>query len=71
MKPLFRIGLVALILGIAAFLIPVPRQERHGVKLDGTSVGVQTTSQERLPLWVGGVLVVVGGAMMIAGGRKA
>jgi hypothetical protein len=71
MRPLFWIGLVVLVLGIAAFIVPVPRQERHGVKVADTNIGVETTSRERLPLWVGGALVVVGGVIVIAGGRKA
>ncbi len=71
MRPLFWVGLVVLVLGIAGFIVPVPRQERHGIKVGDTNIGVETTSRERLPLWVGGVLVVVGGVMMVAGGRKA
>ena len=70
MRPLFWVGLVVLVLGIAAFLVPITRQEKHGVKLDGASVSMQTTSRERLPLWVGAVLVFVGGAMMVSGARQ-
>jgi hypothetical protein len=70
MKPLFWIGLLLVILGIAAFIVPVPRSESHGIRVGDASIGVQTHSSERLPLWVGGVGVVVGAVMMVAGSRK-
>jgi hypothetical protein len=70
MKPMFWIGLLLIILGIAAFVVPVPRNETHGIRVGDASVGVQTRSSERLPVWVGGLLVALGGVMMIAGGRK-
>jgi hypothetical protein len=70
MKPLMWIGLLLLVVGIAAFIVPVPRTERHGIRVGDASVGVQTQSSERLPVWVGGLLVVVGGVMMLAGGRR-
>ena len=69
MRPLFWVGLVALLLGIASFFVAIPNREEHGVKVGGASIGVQTTSKQKLPPYVGAILVAGGLAMMIAGGR--
>lgn len=70
MKALFWVGLVILILGIASFFVSVPQRERHGVELGGASVGIETKSSERLPKYVGLVMIVGGIGMMLAGGRS-
>ena len=53
MKPLFWVGLVLLILGLASLVIAVPRNEREGIKVGGVSVGVEPgTTKRRHPLLV-------------------
>jgi hypothetical protein len=70
MKALFVVGLIIVVLGIASFFIPLPRTERHGIDAGDIHVGVNTRHDELLPPYVGVGLIVVGGALMVAGGRK-
>lgn len=70
MKALFVVGLIIVVLGIASFFIPLPRTERHGVDAGDIHVGVNTHHDELLPPYVGVGLIVVGGALMVVGGRK-
>ena len=70
MKALAWIGVVLLVLGILAFLVPVPHSESHGVKMGDASIGITTRSNEKLPPVVGGILCAVGAVVLIAGMRK-
>jgi hypothetical protein len=70
MKPLFVVGLIVLVLGIASFFVALPHTENHGVKLGDASIGVQTHDSQKLPPAVGAVLVVGGILMMVVAGRK-
>jgi hypothetical protein len=70
MKPVSWIGLVLLILGILAFLVPVPQRETHGFKVGDASVGITTQSSQKLPPVVGGILCAVGALMLVSGSRK-
>ena len=70
MKPLFAVGLVILILGIASLFVPIPKKERAGLEVGGVSLGVETTHKETVSPIVSGVLILAGAAMMIAGKRK-
>jgi hypothetical protein len=69
MKPLFAVGLVILILGVASLFVPIPRKERSGVQVGGVSLGVETTHKETVSPIVSGVLILAGAGMMIAGKR--
>ena len=72
MKMLFGVGLVVLILGIASFFVPIPKQENHGIKVGDAKIGVQTEHSERISPTVSVVLNLGGAGMMIAGkGSKA
>ncbi|MGH9513478.1 MAG: hypothetical protein ACRD2U_15210 [Terriglobales bacterium] len=71
MKPLFTIGLVVLILGILSFFIPVPHSEHHGVSAGDVHMGITTHSEDRVPLAVSIVLLVVGAGMMIGGRARS
>ena len=71
MKLLFAVGLVVLILGIASFFVPFPRQENHGIKAGDIKIGVQTEHKERISPIVSAVLILGGAGMMIAGGRRS
>ena len=70
MKAMFAIGLILVILGIASLFVPIPQKERHGVEIGDVSLGVETTSREKVSPIVSGVLVLAGAGMMIAGSRK-
>ncbi|HYG99501.1 MAG TPA: hypothetical protein VD837_10255 [Terriglobales bacterium] len=70
MKALFWAGLVIAILGVASFFLSVPREEQHGIEVGGASVGVETQSSQRLPPYVGVIMIVGGLGMMLAGGRS-
>jgi hypothetical protein len=67
MKMLFWIGLVVLILGVVSLLVPIPRNEREGFKAGGISIGVETQHSEKVSPIVGGVMILAGAGMMIAG----
>jgi len=71
MKALSLVGALLLILGILSFIIPVPHQEKHGVKIGDAKFSIQTESSEKLPPAVGIVLVAGGVIALIAGLRKA
>ena len=70
MRPLAIIGIIVLVLGILAFVVPVPHAEHHGVNLGDASVGITTHHDQTLPPAVGGVLCVVGAVLLIAGFRR-
>jgi hypothetical protein len=70
MKALLIIGLVIVVLGILSFFVPVPHTERHGLDAGDIHVGVNTHHDEMLPPYVGVILIVVGGGVMVVGGRK-
>jgi len=68
---LFAIGLIVLVLGILSFFVPIPHTERHGVDAGDIHIGVNTHHSDLLPRYVGVVLVVIGGGLMVAGRRKS
>jgi drug/metabolite transporter (DMT)-like permease len=70
MRPLVWIGIVVLVLGILAFVVPVPTSHTHGIKMGDTSLGVTTHSDEKLSPIVGGVLCAAGVVLLVAGSRK-
>jgi len=69
MKLLLGVGLVVLILGLASFFIPIPRNEREGLKAGSVDIGVDIRHKEHVSPIVSTVLVAVGAGMMIAGAR--
>ncbi|MBA3916130.1 MAG: hypothetical protein H0X25_20260 [Acidobacteriales bacterium] len=69
MKPLFIVGLLVLILGLASFFIPFPSQEHHGVKVGGADIGVTTEHDQHVSPAISVVLLVAGAGLMIAGRR--
>lgn len=66
MKVLMIVGIVLLILGVLSFVVPVPHSEHHGVSFGDAHVGVTTHDDEKVPIAVSVVLVVVGAGLMIA-----
>lgn len=70
MKTLFWVGLVVLILGFASLVVPIPRNERHGMEAGGMSIGVETQSEEKVSPILSAVMILGGVGMMIAGKGK-
>jgi hypothetical protein len=69
-KGLAWVGLILLVLGILAFVVPVPHRESHGVKMGDASIGITTKSNEKLPPVVGGILCGIGAVVLIFGMKK-
>ena len=70
MKALFVVGLIIVVLGILSFFVPVPHTEHRGLDAGDIHVGVNTHHDDMLRPYVGVGLIVVGGVLMVAGGRK-
>jgi hypothetical protein len=64
------IGLVVLVLGIGSFFVAMPEKHREGIKIGSASVGVETTTSQKLPVYVSVILVVGGISMVLAGSRS-
>jgi H+/Cl- antiporter ClcA len=69
-KPLFWIGLVVLILGIASLVVPLPHTERDAVTAGGVSLVVEAKHQEKLSPVLSAVLIL-GGLGAMAFGRRS
>ena len=70
MKSTSLIGIVLLILGVLTLVLPIPRRESRGVKIDDTKIGIQTETREKVPSAVGIVLLAGGAVALILGSRK-
>ena len=70
MKSSMLVGVVLLVLGVLAFVIPIPQREDHSVKIGDAKIGVQTQSSQKLPPAVGIVLVSGGVLALVLGSRK-
>jgi len=64
------LGILLVVLGVLAFLVPVPHREEHGVSIGDARFGVQIERREKLPPAVGVVLVAAGAVALLIGGRK-
>ena len=71
MTPLRWIGAVVLILGILTLFVPIPRRERHGIKVGDVSLGVVTQNDEKVPVTLSAVMILGGLGAMALGGRRA
>jgi hypothetical protein len=59
MKSTTLMGIVLLMLGVLALVVPIPRRESRGVKIDNTKIGIQTETRE-LPPALGLLLACIG-----------
>jgi hypothetical protein len=71
MKPVTLVGVLLLLLGLAAFIVPIPHHEQHAVQIGDAKIGVQTESREKLPPAVGIVLLAGGVLALVLGARKS
>jgi hypothetical protein len=70
MKALPLVGVLLLVLGVLALVVPVPHSENHGVKIGDAKISVETQSSDKLPPAVGIVLLAGGVVALILGLRK-
>jgi hypothetical protein len=71
MKLLVLIGLALLALGLTSLMIPIPHNEREGVKVGGLSFGIETHRSEKAPQMISGAIILAGAALMIAAKVKS
>jgi len=71
MKLVFYVGVFLLVLGLLAFVVPIPSHETHSVKIGDAKLGVQTETSEKLPPVVGVVLLSGGVVALVLGSCKA
>ena len=53
MNSLRGIGIVLLVLGLLAFVVPIPHSEDHSLKIGDAKVEVQTRAVRNYPQWSG------------------
>jgi hypothetical protein len=63
-------GVLLLVLGIASFVLPIPRTQTVGIKVGNTNLGVQAGHSERVSPTICIVLITGGSALSIADARK-
>jgi hypothetical protein len=64
------VGVLLLLLGLLALVVPVPHRDDHSVKIGDTKIGIQTQHSQKLPPGVGVVLLVGGVVALALGARK-
>lgn len=70
MRAVLWIGVVVIVLGIASFFVALPEKHKEGIRVGGASIGVETTSSQKMPVYVGVILLVGGISMVLAGSRS-
>jgi uncharacterized membrane protein len=70
MKSVGFVGVLLVVLGLLAFVVPVPHSENHGVKIGDAKIGVQTQTSEKLPP-AAGIILLVGGVVALALGARS
>ena len=71
MRLLIALGALLLVLGVASLFVPIPRSERHGVEIGDVSLGVETTSRQKVHPAISAVLIAGGVALVLASrGRR-
>ncbi len=71
MKALPLVGVLLLVLGVLAFVVPVSHRENHGVKIGDAKFNVETEDSEKLPPAAGIVLLSGGVVALVLGLRKS
>jgi hypothetical protein len=72
MNALKIVGLIVLVLGILALVYGgfSYTEETHGADLGPIELSVKDKERVNVPVWVGVVAVVAGGALVLFGGKK-
>jgi hypothetical protein len=71
MKALAIVGVVLVLLGVLSFIIPVPHQQDHNVKIGDTKVGIQTQTSEKVPVAASIALIGAGVVALALGSRRS
>ena len=71
MKALPLVGVLLLVLGILSFVVRLPHQEKHGIKVGDAKFSIQTENSEKLPSAVGIILIGGGVVALVLGLRKS
>ena len=67
---LFIIGAILLVLGVASLFVPIPHRERAGIRAGDISLGVETTTREKVHPAISAVLIAGGVVLLYAGRRR-
>jgi len=70
MRVLFIIGAILLVLGVASLFVPIPHRERAGIRAGDISLGVETTTREKVHPAISAVLIAGGVVLLYAGRRR-
>jgi len=70
MKDLVIVGVLLVVLGLLAFVVPLPHHEDRGVKIGDAKITIQTDTSEKLPPAVGIALVAGGVIALVVGMAK-
>jgi len=70
MRVLLIIGALLLVLGVASLFVPIPRRERAGIRAGDISLGVETTTREKVHPAISAVLIAGGVVLLYAGRRR-
>ncbi|PYQ33732.1 MAG: hypothetical protein DMF57_08515 [Acidobacteria bacterium] len=70
MRVLFIIGALLLVLGVASLFVPIPHRERAGIRAGDISLGVETTTREKVHPAISAVLIAGGVVLLYAGRRR-
>jgi len=64
------VAVLLLVLGLLAFVVPIPHREDHSLKVGDAKIGIETSHSEKLPPAVGGVLLVGGVLALVLAARR-
>ncbi len=70
MSNLAFVGVLLLLLGVLAFVVPIPHSENHTAQIGDATISVQTQHSEKLPPLIGMVLLAAGVVTLVIGSRK-
>jgi len=70
MKALAMIGVVLVLLGVLSFVVPIPHQQDHSVKIGDSKVGIQTQTSEKVPVAASVALIGAGILALALGSQK-
>ncbi|HUC29384.1 MAG TPA: hypothetical protein VMR80_07365 [Candidatus Acidoferrum sp.] len=70
MKGLQVAGVLLIVLGLLAFVVPIRRHQDHALSIGDAKITVQTETSEKAPPAVGVVLVAGGVIALVVGMRR-
>jgi len=70
MRTLLVVGVILVVLGVASLVVPIPKQERHGIDVGSVSLGVETTTREKVHPAISAILIAVGAGLIFASRKK-